>query len=307
MKCYFLKETIESCAAEEFSLPADGVFVAVLSTDEWKSERSRFRMDLEIDPLAREIHSTKAEVSYGALTGSFRLPDRNDLTERDYRFAYALDDRGMVFIDDTGAADLMIGQIAQSKRYAEPCLERFLYDFLEQVISRDLSIMERFETDLDNIEDEVLINGEDADMVRVNEILSDVRELRTHYEQMIDMTQELLENENGFFAEERLRFLHLFMSRLSRLSDAAASLREHTMQVRDLYRAQLEVKQNRIMTLLTIVTTIFMPLTLIAGWYGMNFQYMPELNYRWSYPAVLTLSLLIVVVSLIYFKKRKWL
>ena len=68
-----------------------------------------------------------------------------------------------------------------------------------------------------------------------------------------------------------------------------------------------EWAQNRIMTLLTIVTTIFMPLTLIAGWYGMNFRYMPELEWRIGYPIVIGVSILIVVFCLLLFKKKKWL
>ena len=61
------------------------------------------------------------------------------------------------------------------------------------------------------------------------------------------------------------------------------------------------------MTVLTVVTTIFMPLTLIVGWYGMNFRYMPELENRWSYPIVIVVSILIVIGSLLFFKKKKWL
>ena len=61
------------------------------------------------------------------------------------------------------------------------------------------------------------------------------------------------------------------------------------------------------MTLLTVITSIFLPLTLIAGWYGMNFRYMPELGWVWGYPAVILVSILIVVLSLIWFKKKKWL
>ncbi len=307
MKCCLIKETLEPCGPDDIFSEADVQYVAVLSTDEWKKDRSGFRMRIEIDPIARPIHSSKAEVSFGSLTGSFRIPDRNDLTEKDYRFAFALDEKGVVFIDDTGVATRMIGEIARSKKYTEPGLERFMYDFLEQIISRDLPIMERYETELDDIEDEILRDGEDENMVIVNDILSNVRELRIHYEQLIDMTQELLENENGFFNEERLRFLQLFMNRLSRLHTNAASLREHTMQVRDLYRAHLEEKQNGIMTILTVVTTIFMPLTLIVGWYGMNFRYMPELENPWSYPVLIVVSVLIIVGSLIFFKKKKWL
>ena len=61
------------------------------------------------------------------------------------------------------------------------------------------------------------------------------------------------------------------------------------------------------MTVLTIVTTIFMPLTLIAGWYGMNFKYMPELESGWGYPITIIVSILIVLGSLLFFKKKKWL
>ena len=85
------------------------------------------------------------------------------------------------------------------------------------------------------------------------------------------------------------------------------SLLDYTSQIRDSYESRLDVKQNRIMTVLTVVTTIFMPLTLIVGWYGMNFKYMPELESRWAYPIVIGVSVLIVVLSLIFFKKKKWL
>ena len=120
------------------------------------------------------------------------------------------------------------------------------------------------------------------------------------------MTQELEENENGFFEEENLRYIHLFMNLLIRRHDSAASIRDHTLQVRDLYHAQLEVRQNRIMTLLTVVTTIFMPLTLIAGWYGMNFRYMPELASPLGYPIVIVVSVAVAVGCLLFFKRKKW-
>ena len=174
-------------------------------------------------------------------------------------------------------------------------------------MDRDLSIMERYEDELHQIEDTILSSQGHGDLARVNEIRSDLRRLLIHYEQLIDMTQELEENENGFFREEKLRYIHLFMNYITRRQSSAASLRDYTMQVRDLYDAQLEVRQNRIMTLLTVVTTIFMPLTLIAGWYGMNFRYMPELEWRFGYPAVIALSVAIVAYCLILFKRKKWL
>ena len=79
------------------------------------------------------------------------------------------------------------------------------------------------------------------------------------------------------------------------------------MQLRDLVQSQQAERQNRIMTLLTVVATIFMPLTLIAGWYGMNFRYMPELEWKWAYLGVFVLSIAIVVGCLIWFKRKHWL
>ena len=58
-------------------------------------------------------------------------------------------------------------------------------------------------------------------------------------------------------------------------------------------------------SILTVVTTIFMPLTLITGWFGMNFRYMPELESPWAYPIVIVISVVIIVASLIYFRKKK--
>ena len=75
----------------------------------------------------------------------------------------------------------------------------------------------------------------------------------------------------------------------------ATALRDYTIQIHDLYATQVDVRQNRIMTILTVITSIFLPLTLIAGWYGMNFRYMPELNWPWSYPIVFVVCLRILL------------
>ena len=307
MSYYLLAETIQPCTADDLHEGMDCKYAVVLTTPEWERERERFDMGIELEPDAGNIHNTKAEVNYDSLTGTFQLPDRENLKERDFRFAFALDEKGIVFIDDSGKAEQMIDAIRRKKRWREPSLERFLYDFLEQIVDNDLSIMERYEAELDRIEDAFVSSQGQGDLVRVNEIRSDIRELLVHYEQIIDMTQELEENENGFFSEENLRYIHLFMNLMARRHDSAVSLRDHTMQVRDLYNAQLEVRQNRTMTLLTVITTIFMPLTLIAGWYGMNFRYMPELEWRFGYLVVFLVSVAIVIFCLILFRKKKWL
>ena len=306
MSYYLLAETMQPCTEKEALAHADPRYVAVLTTEEWSRDREHFDMGIELDLDALDIHNTKAEVNYDSLTGTFRIPDRADISSKDYRFAFALDEKGIVFIDNSGRAEEIIGAIRRTKRWRKPSLERFLYDFLEQIVDGDLAVMERYEEELGRIEEAVL-KYEQEDLGRVREIHNDIRKLLVHYEQIIDMAQEFEENENGFFSEENLRYIRLFMNLIVRRRDYAISIRDYTMQVHDLYHAHLEMKQNRIMTLLTVVTTIFMPLTLIVGWYGMNFRYMPELESPYGYPVVILVSLAIVISCLIFFKKKKWL
>ena len=83
-------------------------------------------------------------------------------------------------------------------------------------------------------------------------------------------------------------------------------LREYASQVCSEYQSQVDIAQNRIMKVLTIVTTLFLPLSLIAAWYGMNFEHMPELQWAYGYPAVIALSVLVVAVCLLWFKKRRY-
>ena len=310
MNFYKLKDTITPCTPEDIlstGTEKSCQYVAVLTPEEWTQSRTAFNMGIELDPAEAEVISTKAEVNYDSLTGDFLIPDRSAIGEKNWGFSYALDETGIVFIDKSGKAQEITEAIAKNSHTRKPCLERFLYEFLEYIVKDDLHLMEGMEKELDEFEDRILAEEDRLDLERINRIRSQMRELCIHYEQLIDMTQELEENENGFFKEKDLHYLHLFMNRMLRLSDIAASVRDHTAQVRDLYQTQLDVRQNRTMTLLTVVTTIFMPLTLITGWYGMNFRHMPELEYRWSYPVVFLVCLAIAIGCLVFFKKKKWL
>lgn len=306
---YQIGETLQEITLDEL-LETKAKYVAILTSEEWRESRDVFDMgiELEIEPDLVDIFTTKAEVNYDSLTGSFSIPDRGDFSKEEVKFSFALDEKGIVFIDDAGNAAQIIESIIKTKKWRVPSLERFIYDFLDMIVKDDLRIMEKYERELDAIEDEIEHDkNEDKGSDRVNEIRSDIRDLMTHYNQLIDLGEELEENENNFFSQKNLRYFRLFISRVERFNDRAASLRDYTVQIRDLYKSHLDIKQNRIMTVLTVITSIFMPLTLIAGWYGMNFKYMPELDWKWSYPVVAGVCLLIVIIALIFFKKKKWL
>ena len=303
---YYLIDTIlRNCSAKECH-SGEYQYVVVLSPEEWNAECDSYEMGIDMEPDIREIYTTKAEVNYDSVTGTFAIPDRNNISGDNKKFAFALDEKGIVFIDSNDTVSGIINRITVTKKWRRPSLERFIYDFLEQIVIEDSRILESYEKKLDVIDNDI-DSGKEGDLDSLNDIRGDLRDLRTHYNQLIEMAQEFEENENSFFQSDQLRFFRLFSNRVSRLHDIVNSLLDYTNQIRDTYQSRLDVKQNRIMTVLTVVTTIFMPLTLIVGWYGMNFKYMPELNSVWGYPVVIGVSALIVIISLIFFKRKKWL
>lgn len=302
---YIIKDNLEK--TEKASIAnSNKQFVAVLSYGQWEDEKDSFDMGIDMEPLAGEILSSEARVNYDSITGTFSIPDRSDFEKEYIKFAFALDEKGIVFIDDYGHVEVIITKIS-SKKQRRPSLERFLYDFLNYIIKDDLKLLKSYELELDNMEIAILNEDSALTSERVYEIRSDIRDLRNHYEELIDIAQVFEANENNFFLQDNLRYFNIYLNRLDRLYETASSIRDYTMQIRDLYKMHLDIKQNNIITILTIVTTIFMPLTLIVGWYGMNFKYMPELEYAWAYPTVFLVSLMILVVGILYFKRKKWL
>ena len=302
---YQIKNTLTECSASDIT-NRKFPYVALISYEEFEEKKDLFDMGLDLDLDAEPDDITDIQVNYDSLTGCFAIPDFTSIESPPHTFDFAIDERGIVILDDDGTAQKILDRIQASKRWKFPSLERFLYDFLEGIVSGDLISLERYEKEMVAMEDRILEGNLEGVMERLVDIRSELLDLRTHYEQLIDLGQELEENENAFFSSKNLRFFRLFIERTSRLQSNVAALREHTMQIRDLYHSQLELRQNRNMSFLTIIATIFMPLTLITGWYGMNFTHMPELDSPYAYPIVGVVCVTIVVTCLIILKKKKW-
>lgn len=303
---YIIGEKLIECTKEEM-FNSKKQYVALLSSKEWEEEKNSFKMGIDFEPRTTNIHVTKAEENFDSITGTFFIPNRKNVQSEESKFAFALDEKGIVFIDDTNASKKIIKKIKKRKKWRLPSLERFIYDFLNEIIKDDFRIMENFEQELDEMEDDIINEDNELISYRVNDIRVDIRDLKKHYEQLLDLGEVFEENENKFFREENLRYFRLFINRVERLRDLSNSLRDYTIQIRDVYKTHLDIKQNHIITLLTMVTTVFTPLMLVVGWYGMNFRYMPELEYKLSYPLVFVSCIAISVLVLWFFRRKKWL
>lgn len=185
-------------------------------------------------------------------------------------------------------------------------LERVIYYFLNHLIVDNDVLFEEIEMKIEELEKRALAGdikflSEDITIIR-KELLN----LHNYYEHLGTMGNRLVENENGFFEENRLRYLQLFIQRVQRLSDSTTVLRELVQQVSDIYISQINLNMNKTMKVLTLINIIFLPLMLIVGWYGMNFKHMPELNFRYGYLGVIVLSISVVIGCVLWFKKKRF-
>ena len=147
MKFFLIKETLVPCTLDEFRARTGArtvPYVAVLSFEEWASSNTLFDMVIDMDLPTVDQRETKAVVNYDSLTGCFSIPDREKISLRHF-FSFALDEKGIVLIDDSDYALSLVGEIQRTKKWRLPSLERFMYDLLEQIIRRDLPLLEKYE------------------------------------------------------------------------------------------------------------------------------------------------------------------
>lgn len=256
-------------------------------------------------PPARDARVCKAEVRSDCLAGTLVLP-RQGKDGRPLACGYLVTGTRVVLVDDENALQGLLRHIAREKRWTDGSVGRFLYDFFEQLIARDLHQLEKIEDRIEALEDRVLAHELDDFSAPMTALRKETVAWFRYYSQLDDVACELHENENGFFTDSEQLLFRMFEDRVIRLREESQLLRESCVQLQSLFQAEIDTRQNRIMQILTIVTTIFLPLTLLVGWYGMNFVGMPELTWKYGYPVVVVVSIVTVGISLWVCKKKKF-
>ncbi len=183
--------------------------------------------------------------------------------------------------------------------------EKILYNLIDKLTVNDFKVLANLEIEISDVEEDV-IQGKTKDYI--SDILSLKNRLlflKKHYEPLLDIVEDLTENQNHLLDENSIAYFTILLNRIERLNRKVGILRDYITQVRESYQSQLDINLNNIMRLFTVITLIFSPLTLIVGWYGMNFVHMPELKWTYGYMFVTILCVSVVIISIIFFKKRK--
>lgn len=282
-------------------------FVDLYSADGFNVESLPFIPANIGDRMVAPATASHSEAFADCSIGVVVRPDRGDLLHSAFTVRFFIDDRRLVLVDDSDACSRFLKTLSRQKKRREPLtLGRVLFLLLEDLIKEDAEFLEEFEQRIERVEEQ-LMSMDQNDATRIINLVSrELLRLGYYYEQMEDTGELLLSNENDLLDSSDANLYGLFSRHANRLYGRTRALKEYAIQLFDLQQNQLDVKQNETMKVLTVVTSIFVPLTLLTSWYGMNFQYMPELASPIAYPLVLVACVVIVVAEIAYMRHRNW-
>lgn len=185
-----------------------------------------------------------------------------------------------------------------------------LYDLMDRQLDRYLPIFDAFEQRVEELGDLIFVSKLHDDTQLMDEILTAkttaLRMRRTLIPQL-DVLEKLARVDYPAIPAESRRYFQDVYDHVMRLSSLAESMRDLVNSTATIHLTIANNRLNEIMKVLTIIATIFMPLSFIAGIYGMNFVHMPELNWPWMYPLVWMLFLAVAGSMLYFFRRRRWL
>lgn len=219
-----------------------------------------------------------------------------------------MDRENLFFICGDDAARKHCCEITDTIRSDAPANnEQMLYRFFLHLFRGDMAYLDEFEAQTNDRLTALLSGKMEQIPQEVSMRRRELLRLKHYYEQIDLIFDEMSVNDNRILSANAIRSITILGARTDRYLNKVSNLQELVSQMQETYQSQLSIQQNNLMKIFTVVTVIFLPLTLLAGWYGMNFAYMPELHWRYGYPAVIAVSIIIVFALIGYFKHKKWL
>lgn len=185
-------------------------------------------------------------------------------------------------------------------------LGKVLYQCLEKFLDGESHRLDHVQDEIMMLEDKVIMeHGADATTKKIIDLRKRLLRQERCYEGMQDVLDGILVNDNHILSEKTIQSFQIMNGRVDRMAGRVQSLQDYVTEIRAAYQAEVDIKLNVTMRIFTVITAVFLPLTLIAGWYGMNLK-MPEYEMEYAYPIVILVSALILIILLVYFKKNRW-
>ena len=180
------------------------------------------------------------------------------------------------------------------------------YGLIDSIIDNYFLILEHFGEEIEDLEEELIIHPTPETLKTIQKYKRDMIILRKSVWPLRELINCMQQIESEIIKDTTRIYLRDVYDHTIRVIESVEDFRDILSSMVDIYLSSVSNKMNDIMKVLTVIATIFIPLTFIAGVYGMNFDNMPELHWSWGYPAVMLFMTLIGITMFIYFKKKRW-
>lgn len=206
------------------------------------------------------------------------------------------------------AFDVIYDRIQDPKsRFRRYDADYLAYSLIDIAVDQSMIIYEEHFDELEGIETRLFLKADSSDYRRIHRIRRNLINVKKSVSPLRDVLNALQRTEAPIISESVRLYLRDVHDHVTRITENAEDALEMTVSLLDTYMAQTGLRMNEIIKVLTIMSTVFIPLTFLVGVYGMNFENMPELSWQWGYFAVWGFMIMVVVGMLLFFRKMKWL
>jgi magnesium transporter len=215
-------------------------------------------------------------------------------------FLFTVHRRPVAAIDD------ICHRVPADRRLLSLGVDFLLYSIVDQMVDAHFPLLEQIEEVLDDLQDRIFDNAEDAHLDELLHLKRDVNVLRRHTLPQRELLNQISRGDTKFIQQQHLIYFRDAYDHMFRVTEWIDVDRDQMTGTMDAYLSVVANRTNEIMKVLTIFSATMLPLTLIAGVYGMNFEHMPELHWLHGYPFALTLMIATAVMMLIWFTVKGW-
>jgi magnesium transporter len=182
-----------------------------------------------------------------------------------------------------------------------------VYSLIDAVVDNYFVILERLGERIESMEEELVAEPTEKTLQQIHSLKRQTTSLRKSVWPLREAASALERSESSLIGKSTHIYLRDLYDHTIQVIDTVETFRDMVSGMLDIYLSSISNRMNGVMKVLTIIATLFIPLTFIAGIYGMNFKYMPELEWHWGYPLILLVMGAAAVIMLIYFRRKKWL
>jgi magnesium transporter len=180
------------------------------------------------------------------------------------------------------------------------------YALIDVIVDNYFVVMEKLEEEIENLEEELVASPTPDALQKINRLKKDMIFVRKSVWPLRELINNLEQSESALIQEPTGIYLRDVYDHTIQVIDTLETFRDMVSGMIDIYLSGLSYKMNEIMKVLTLIATIFIPLTFVVGLYGMNFENMPEIEWEFGYFAVLIVMVVMVLGMLTYYRKKKW-